>query len=190
LLDQNRTLWDRLLIQRGLRALERGERLATVRGRYLLQAAIAACHARAFDAAGTDWAQIAGLYAELAGLIPSPVVELNRAMAVGMAFGAKAGLELVDALRSEPSLQAYHLLPSARGDLLSKLGRFDEARLEFERAAALTRNERDRALLLERARACEATRATEDTETPATKDTKNTKGPDPPRSTPDLRARK
>jgi RNA polymerase sigma factor (sigma-70 family) len=158
LLDQNRALWDRLLIQRGLRALDRAERVAPVRGRYLLQATIAACHARAPDAAGTDWARIAALYAELARLMPSPIVELNRAMAVGMASGAQAGLELVDALSSEPSLQAYHLLPSARGDLLFRLERFEEAGIEFERAAALTRNERERALLLERARACDPTK--------------------------------
>jgi RNA polymerase sigma factor (sigma-70 family) len=154
LLDQNRALWDRLLIRRGLAALERAEQLGGERGPYTLQAAIAACHARALAPSDTDWAHIAGLYAELARLVPSPVVELNRAVAVAMAFGPRAGLELVDALTAEPSLQGYHLLPTVRGDLLCKLGRFDEACPEFERAASLTRNVRERALLLERARAC------------------------------------
>jgi RNA polymerase sigma factor (sigma-70 family) len=154
LLDQNRALWDRLLIRRGLTALERAEKLDGARGPYALQAAIAACHARALLPTETDWAQIAGLYTELAQLVPSPVVELNRAVAVAMAFGPQAGLELVDALTAEPSLQSYHLLPTVRGDFLFKLGRFDEARPEFERAASLTRNGRERALLLERARAC------------------------------------
>jgi RNA polymerase sigma factor (sigma-70 family) len=156
LLDQNRALWDRLLIHRGLAALERAYKLDGTRGPYALQAAIAACHARALTPAETDWTHIARLYAELAHLVPSPVVELNRAVAVAMAFGPAIGLELVDALMAEPSLQGYHLLPSVRGDLLAKLGRFDEARPEFERAAALTRNDRERALLLERARACSA----------------------------------
>ncbi|PYV10886.1 MAG: RNA polymerase subunit sigma-24 [Acidobacteria bacterium] len=154
LLTQNRALWDRLLIRRGLAALERAERLGGARGPYALQAAIAACHARALTREETDWARIAALYDALAQLAPSPVVELNRAVAIAMAFGPAAGLELVEALTSEPSLKGYHLLPSVRGDLLSKLGRFDEARAEFERAASLTRNARERELLLERARAC------------------------------------
>ena len=154
LLTQNRALWDRLLIRRGLAALERAERLGGARGPYALQAAIAACHARALTREETDWARIAALYDALAQLAPSPVVELNRAVAVAMAFGPAAGLDLVDALMSEASLKAYHLLPSVRGDLLSKLGRFREARGEFERAASLTRNARERELLLERAAAC------------------------------------
>jgi predicted RNA polymerase sigma factor len=154
LLDQNRVLWDQLLIRRGLAALERAEKLGGERGPYALQAAIAACHARARTPEQTDWAQIARLYAELARLTPSPVVELNRAVAVAMAFGPQASLEIVDALTAEPSLQGYHLLPSVRGDLLFKLGRFAEARPEFERAAALTRNARERELLLGRAQAC------------------------------------
>jgi RNA polymerase sigma factor (sigma-70 family) len=154
LLDQDRGRWDQLLIHRGLAALERAEALGGALGPYALQAAIAACHARARTAAETDWARIASLYDALARLTPSPVVELNRAVAVGMAFGPAAGLGLVDALRSEPLLQAYHLLPSVRGDLLFKLGRFEEARTEFERAASLTRNARERTLLLERARSC------------------------------------
>jgi RNA polymerase sigma factor (sigma-70 family) len=154
LLDQNRALWDQLLIRRGLAALERAEKLGGARGPYALQAAIAACHARARTAAETDWPRIAVLYGELARLVPSPVVELNRAVAVAMAFGPQAGLDLVDALTGEPSLEGYHLLPTVRGDFLFKLGRFDEARPEFERAAALTRNARERDLLLERARAC------------------------------------
>jgi RNA polymerase sigma factor (sigma-70 family) len=154
LFDQNRALWDQLLIRRGLAALERAERLGGAPGPYALQAAIAACHARARAPEETDWARIAGLYAELAALTPSPVVELNRAVAVAMAFGPHAGLELVDALTSEPSLEGYHLLPSVRGDLLAKLGRFDEARLDFERAASLTRNARERELLVGRAAAC------------------------------------
>ena len=151
LLDQDRARWDRLLIRRGLAALERAERLGSGFGPYTLQAAIAACHARARTAEQTDWARIAALYDALAQLTPSPVVELNRAVAVAMAFGPAAGLEIVDALRDEPALQGYHLLPSVRGDLLAKLGRADEARAEFERAAELTRNERERAMLLERA---------------------------------------
>jgi RNA polymerase sigma-70 factor (ECF subfamily) len=154
LLSQNRGLWDQLLIRRGLAALERAAESAGAPGPYTLQAAIAACHARALTSAETDWARIAAFYAALAQILPSPIVELNRAVAVGMAFGPAAGLELVDALMGEPSLQTYHLLPSVRGDLLGKLGRFDEARLEFERAAALTRNSRERELLLERAREC------------------------------------
>ncbi len=154
LLDQDRARWDHLLISRGLAALARAEALGGALGPYALQAAIAACHARARTPAETDWARIAALYEALAGLAPSPVVELNRAVALAMAFGPAAGLELVDALTSEPSLRAYHLLPSVRGDLLVKLGRVDEARAEFERAAALTRNARERALLLARAAAC------------------------------------
>ncbi len=140
-------------IRRGLAALERAEALGGAQGPYALQAAIAACHARARTPAETDWARIAALYEALARLAPSPVVELNRAVAVAMAFGPAAGLDLVDALSAEPSLRSYHLLPSVRGDLLAKLGRFDEARAEFERAASLTRNARERELLLERAEA-------------------------------------
>jgi RNA polymerase sigma factor (sigma-70 family) len=151
LLDQNRARWDRLLIRRGLAALARAERLSAAPGPYTLQAAIAACHARARTAAETDWQRIAALYSALTQITPSPVVELNRAVAVGMAFGPAAGLELVDALASEPVLKTYHLLPAVRGDLLGKLGRVDEARAEFERAASLTRNARERALLIERA---------------------------------------
>ena len=156
LLDQNRALWDQLLIRRGLAALERAEKLGGAQGSYALQAAIAACHARARVPEATDWARIAALYEQLASLSPSPVVELNRAVALSMAVGPAAGLELVDALSNEPALDGYHLLPSVRGDLLKKLGRFDEARGEFERAASLTRNARERALLLDRARACAA----------------------------------
>ena len=154
LLDQDRARWDHVLIRRGLAAFERAEKLDGALGPYALQAAIAACHARARTAAETDWARIAALYDALVRLTPSPVVELNRAVAVSMAFGPAAGLALVDALTSEPSLQSYHLLPSARADLLAKLGRFHEARAEFERAAALTQNARERDLLLERADAC------------------------------------
>jgi RNA polymerase sigma-70 factor (ECF subfamily) len=154
LLDQDRGRWDQLLIRRGLAALERAEELGGALGPYALQAAIAACHARARTPAETDWARIAALYDALARLTPSPVVELNRAVAVSMALGPAAGLELVDRLTSEPSLENYHLLPSVRGDLLAKLGRFDEARAEFARAAALTRNAREREMLLERAAAC------------------------------------
>ena len=153
LLDQNRALWDHLLIGRGLAALDRAEKLGTARGPYTLQAAIAACHARARTAEQTDWQMIAALYRELADVAPSPVVQLNRAVAVGMAYGAQAGLALVDAIADDPSLQSYHLLPSVRGDLLGKLGRGAEARAEFERAAALTRNARERDLLLQRAAA-------------------------------------
>jgi RNA polymerase sigma factor (sigma-70 family) len=151
LLEQNRMLWDRLLIRRGLAALERAERVGTPAGPYVLQASIAACHARARTPGDTDWARIAALYQRLAGVTPSPVVELNRAVAVGMAFGPQAGLNLVDTLIGDPALKEYHLLPSVRGDLLHRLGRLDEARTEFERAAALTRNERERELLLKRA---------------------------------------
>jgi RNA polymerase sigma factor (sigma-70 family) len=154
LFDQNRAQWDQLLIRRGLAALDRAEKLRGESGPYTLQAATAACHARARTPEETDWARIVALYEALAKVSPSPVVELNRAVAVGMAFGPAAGLELVDALMSEPSLKNYHLLPSVRGDLLKKLGRVDEARSEFEHAAALTRNARERELLLERARAC------------------------------------
>jgi RNA polymerase sigma-70 factor (ECF subfamily) len=155
LLDQNRALWDQLLIRRGLAALGRAEKLGG-RGWYTLQAAIAACHARARTAAETNWERIANLYSKLAEVAPSPVVELNRAVAVGMATGPQAGLTLVDALTQAGSLKNYHLLPSVRGDLLVKLGRMGEARLEFEKAAALTLNARERELLLERARACGA----------------------------------
>jgi RNA polymerase sigma-70 factor, ECF subfamily len=164
LFEQNRAHWDQLLIRRGLAALDRAEKLLTkkqlaekagdARGSYVLQAEIAACHARAHTPEETDWPRIVALYAALSQLAPSPVVELNRAVAVGMAFGPEAGLELVDALTAERSLAKYHLLPSVRGDLLKKLSRFDEARAEFERAASLTRNARERDLLLERARAC------------------------------------
>jgi RNA polymerase sigma-70 factor, ECF subfamily len=152
--DQDRARWDRLLIRRGLAALERAAALGPF-GPYALQAAIAACHARAASAEGTDWPRIAALYDALAQLAPSPVVELNRAVAVAMAFGPGAGLELVDALKSEPALQQYHLLPSVRGDLLFRLGRLDEARAEFERAASLTRNIRERDFLLQRATSCQ-----------------------------------
>ena len=154
LLEQNRAHWDHVLIRRGLAALERAEGLGGKLGPYALQAAIAACHARARTAEETDWARIAALYEALAQVSPSPVVELNRAVAVAMAFGPEAGLALVDALTSEPQLKGYHLLPSVRGDFLFKLGRFKEAGAEFERAASLTRNARERALLLERAAAC------------------------------------
>jgi predicted RNA polymerase sigma factor len=153
LFEQNRAQWDQLLIRRGLAALDRAQSLGGAQGSYALQAAIAACHARARTAEETDWRRIAELYTLLAGLTPSPVVELNRAVAVGMAFGPAAGLALADALDAEPSLQGYHLLPSVRGDLLAKLGRAGEARAEFERAAGLTRNARERELLLARARA-------------------------------------
>lgn len=160
LLDQDRARWDQLLIRRGLAALERAEAWNAAPGRepgpYALQAAIAACHARARSADQTDWAQIVGLYGQLGEVTPSPVVELNRAVALAMVFGPEAGLKLVDALTAEPALKTYHLLPAVRGDLLNKLGRFEEARAEFERAASLTRNERERRLLLERAAACAA----------------------------------
>ncbi len=151
LLEQNRARWDPLLIRRGLMALERAERSGRAPGPYQLQAAIAACHARARTAGDTDWPRIVELYDALGRVSPSPIVELNRAVAVGMASGPAAGLRLIDELRDDPTLASYHLLPSVRGDLLAKLGRRDEARLEFERAAALTRNERERVLLLERA---------------------------------------
>ena len=154
LMQQNRMLWDRLLIHRGLLALARGEALGATRGPYLLQAAIAACHARAASAAETDWVLITALYDELARLTPSPVVELNRAVAVSMAYGPAAGLELTDRLAAQGTLRAYHLLPSVRGDLLAKLGRYSEARGEFERAATLTQNRRESRLLLDRAAAC------------------------------------
>jgi len=154
LMEQNRTLWDRLLIHRGLLALARGEALGEARGPYLLQAAIAACHARAATAADTDWVYITALYDELARLTPSPVVELNRAVAVAMAYGPAAGLELADQLAAQGSLESYHLLPSVRGDLLAKLGRYEEARGEFERAASMTHNARETRLLLDRAAAC------------------------------------
>jgi RNA polymerase sigma factor (sigma-70 family) len=154
LLEQDRGRWDQLLIGRGLAALERVEALGGAAGPYALQAAIAACHARARTAAETDWPRIAMLYGVLAEIMPSPVVELNRAVAVGMAAGPDAGLVLVDLLQREPQLQHYHLLPAVRADLLQKLGRFDEARAEFERAAGMTQNEKERALLLRRAAAC------------------------------------
>jgi RNA polymerase sigma factor (sigma-70 family) len=154
LLDQNRALWDQLLIHRGLAALDRAEKLSGARGPYALQAAIAACHARAVTPEETDWMRIVSLYEALAQIAPSPIVELNRAVAVAMAFGPAAGLELIDTLSSEPYLNSYHLLPSVRGDFLFKLGRFGEAQTEFERAAVLTRNVRERELLLGRAAAC------------------------------------
>jgi len=159
LLDQNRGRWNQLLIRRGLGALERAEKLGGALGPYALQAAIAACHARARTAAETDWQRIAALYEALAQLAPSPIVELNRAVALSMAFGPAVGLELVDALRSEPQLKGYHLLPSVRGDLLAKLGRKGEAYVEFKRAAELTRNARERKLLLMRALACSGSAA-------------------------------
>jgi RNA polymerase sigma-70 factor (ECF subfamily) len=154
LLDQDRGRWDYILVRRGLAALARAEDLGGSLGPYTLQASIAACHARARTGEETDWRRIAALYDTLALISPSPIVDLNRAVAVGMAFGAAAGLELVDALTTEPSLKSYHLLPSVRGDLLAKLGRPDDAREEFERAASLTRNARERELLLSRAAAC------------------------------------
>jgi RNA polymerase sigma factor (sigma-70 family) len=156
LFDQNRAEWDQLLIRRGLAALARGESLGGAPGPYLLQAEIAACHARARTAEETDWPRIVSLYESLSRVAPSPIVDLNRAVALSMAFGPEAGLEVVDALSAERALENYHLLPSVRGDLLKKLGRLDEARTEFERAAALTRNARERQLLLARARACSA----------------------------------
>ncbi|MEO8132618.1 MAG: RNA polymerase sigma factor [Betaproteobacteria bacterium] len=160
LLEQNRAQWDQLLIRRGLGALGRAESLRGAYGPYALQASIAACHARALTGAETDWVRIAALYDALAQLTPSPVVELNRAVAVMMAFGPAAGLELVDALVSEPSLKNYHLLPSVRGEFLSKLGRVEEACAEFKRAAGLTRNAREQRLLLDRAAACASGGAT------------------------------
>ena len=156
LLEQDRGRWDRLLIRRGLAALERAERLGGALGPYALQAAIAACHARAAAAADTDWPRIVALYDALVALTPSPVVQLNRAVAVAMAFGAAEGLAIVDVLVEEGALRSYHLLPAVRGDFLTKLGRFAEARAEFDRAAALTRNERERALMNARASACAA----------------------------------
>jgi RNA polymerase sigma factor (sigma-70 family) len=153
LMDQDRARWDRMAISRGLAALERAGRLGTL-GPYALQAAIAACHARALTPEATDWPRIAALYDALASIMPSPVVELNRAVALGMAYGPQGGLALADQLLDEPLLRNYHLLPSVRGDLLAKLGRHEEARTEFERAAGLTRNERERELLQARARAC------------------------------------
>jgi predicted RNA polymerase sigma factor len=153
LLEQDRGRWDHLLIRRGLLALERAESLGPL-GPYGLQAAIAACHGRARTASETDWTKISELYAQLALVAPSPVIELNRAVAVGMALGPAEGLKLVDQLRSEPALRDYHLLSSVRGDLLAKLHRFDEAKREFERAASLTRNAAERKLLLARATAC------------------------------------
>ncbi len=151
--DQDRSRWDRMLIRRGLDALARADRLGGARGPYALQAAIAACHARALTAAETDWPQIAALYAQLARVMPSPVVELNRAVAVGMAEGPQAGLAIVEAISSQPTLRHYHLLPSVRGDLLEKLGRTQEARAEFERAAEMTRNTREQAMMRRRAQA-------------------------------------
>jgi RNA polymerase sigma factor (sigma-70 family) len=151
LLDQDRTRWDQLLIRRGLAALERAERLSGTLGPYTLQAAIAACHARALRAEETDWGRVAALYDALAQVSPSPIVELNRAVAVGMAFGADAGLEIVERLTTDPALKSYHLLPAVRADFLIKLGRVDEARAELEQAASLTRNSRERTLLQERA---------------------------------------
>ncbi|MDI9239175.1 RNA polymerase sigma factor [Lysobacter sp. LF1] len=160
LLEQNRARWDQLLIHRGLTALERAEKLSTSRGTgrgpYTLQAAIAACHARAVTAEETDWTAIVGLYAALGRLTPSPIIELNRAVALSMVFGPAAGLALVDTLTTDPALKDYHLLPSVRGDLLKKLGRLDEARGEFERAARMTRNAREQALLRQRAAECAA----------------------------------
>jgi predicted RNA polymerase sigma factor len=153
LLDQDRSRWDHLLIHRGLTALERAEALTGTRGPYVLQAAIAACHARARTGDETDWNRIANLYGELAKITPSSVIELNRAVAVGMASGPAAALDIVDGIRDDPALRNYHLLPSVRGDLLAKLGRVDESRAEFERAASLTRNVRERDLLLARAAA-------------------------------------
>jgi predicted RNA polymerase sigma factor len=155
LLEQNRGSWDQLLIRRGFAALLRAERLGQPAGPYFVQAAIAVCHARAWTAEETDWPAIAALYDTLTRIAPTPVVELNRAVAVGMAFGPARGLELADALTSVPELRNYHLLPGVRGDFLAKLGRGEEARAEFERAAALTRNAREREVLLQRAAACE-----------------------------------
>jgi predicted RNA polymerase sigma factor len=154
LLEQNRGRWDQLLIRRGFAALLRAESAGAPLGPYVLQGAIAACHAQARTPEETDWARIATLYQALARLTPSPVVELNRAVALGMAFGPAQGLELADRLVGEPALKNYHLLPSVRADFLARLGRSDEARSEYERAATLTRNERERQVLLERAAAC------------------------------------
>ncbi|MGN7402498.1 RNA polymerase sigma factor [Cytobacillus praedii] len=157
LMDQNRAEWDQLLIRRGLKALDRSRKLGRPFGPYSLQAAISACHAKAHTAAETDWIRIAALYEALSRVLPSPIVELNRAVAVSMAFGPAFGLQIVDMLGNESSLKGYHLLPSVRGDLLVKLGRFDEARKEFEHAASMTRNERERELLLKRAAECNST---------------------------------
>jgi len=154
LLDQDRAQWDQLLIHRGLAALDRAEQLGGKRGPYVIQAAIASCHARAATPEDTDWARIVAFYAQLAEVAPSPVVELNRAVGVSMASGPVAALELVDALRDDPTLRDYHLLPSVRADLLQKLGRLEEASIEFRRAASMTHNARERHLLLERARTC------------------------------------
>ena len=154
LMDQNRAHWDQLLIQRGLAALERAHKLGLGAGPYILQAEIAACHARAREPQATDWPRIVELYSELAALMPSPIVELNRAVAVSMASGPQQALELIDQLAGDPRLSNYHLLPSARADFLKKLGRLGEARSEFERAASMTRNEQERKLLLQRAREC------------------------------------
>lgn len=154
LMDQNRAQWDRLLIRRGLAALERSQKLGRTLGPYALQAAISACHAQAPTAAETDWIRIAALYEALSRVTPSPIVELNRAVAISMAFGPAFGLQIVDELRAEPSLKGYHLLPSVRGDLLEKLGRFDEARTEFERAVSMTQNAREQELLMSRAADC------------------------------------
>lgn len=154
LMDQNRAQWDQLLIRRGLTALERSRKLGRPPGPYSLQAAISACHAQAPTVAETDWIRISALYEALSRVMPSPIVELNRAVAISMAFGPAIGLQIVDELNTEPSMKEYHLLPSVRGDLLLKLGRNDEARTEFERAASLTENERERILLLNRAAAC------------------------------------
>jgi len=158
LLDQDRSRWDRTHLRRGLAALDRAETLSVDPGEYTLQAAIAACHARAGSAEETDWVRIAGLYERLARISGSPVVELNRAVALSMAYGPSAGLTLIDQLVDLPALRGYHLLPSVRGDLLDKLGRRDEARAEFERAAAMTKNGRERALLLARATGGSGTR--------------------------------
>lgn len=155
LMDQNRAQWDRLLIRRGLAALERSQKLGRSLGPYSLQAAISACHAQAPSAEETDWIRIAALYEALSRVTPSPIIELNRAVAIAMAFGPAFGLQIVDELNDEPSLKGYHLLPSVRGDLLVKLGRFDEARTEFERAASMTRNAREKELLQNRAAECE-----------------------------------
>jgi RNA polymerase sigma factor (sigma-70 family) len=156
LMDQNRAQWDWLLIRRGLAALERSRKLGRPLGPYSLQAAISACHAQASTAAETDWIRIAALYEALSRVTPSPIVELNRAVAIAMAFGPAFGLQIVDGLNAEPSLRGYHLLPSVRGDLLAKLGRYDEARMEFELAASMTLNERERTLLLNRAAECQS----------------------------------
>lgn len=159
LLDQDRAKWDWLLIHRGLKALERAQKVSSMKGPYVLQAEIAACHARARSKDETNWAEIASLYRQLGEIAPSPVVELNRAVAVSMASGPAAGLALVDRLQNDPSLRSYHLLPSVRGDLLKKLGRLDEARVEFERAAGMTRNTREQQLLLQRAHGCAESRS-------------------------------